>query len=317
MDAAETRAGTHRPQPVGGCGRGPRLRPTGSTGVVRRGHRPPGGPHAEVAALARRRATGPSWPRCTSPSSRAPTRAGPRPAPTPSSAGDPAGGGRHRRPRSTGERSGDGRAAGRPASRWTSGWRRTWSVSSWPPTSSTGAPADRGWSSSWPPPSTARRRHRTGPASGSPDRPPAGTPTGCGPGRMPCWSGRAPSGPTIPPSPCGCRRTIPASGLPTSSRSGWCSDGHPPAAAVRPALELGGDLGAGARRARAPGDRPASGRGGRHAWPTPSTGPVWSTATSSIWPPPCSGETMPGPLFDGPGAPTLGRALAGPGALGD
>ena len=76
-------AAARRPIRGWGGGRAPtgRRRPSdGFEGATA----PPGGPHAEVAALAAGRATGPGARRSTRPSSRAPTTAAPRRAPTPS-----------------------------------------------------------------------------------------------------------------------------------------------------------------------------------------------------------------------------------------
>ena len=141
---------------------------------------------------------GPDRGRCTSRWSRAPIMVAPRPAPRPSS--PPASDGWWWPSRTPIRWSPDvvSPACGPPASRsrWGSEPRRP--ANNWPRTSSTDAPAGPGSCSSWPPRSTAGRRHRTGPAGGSPARPPAATSTGCGPSPTPSWSGRARSGWTIP-----------------------------------------------------------------------------------------------------------------------
>ena len=75
----------------------------------------------------------------------------------------------------------------------------------------------------------------------------------------------------------------------------------PAGAAVQPALEVGGDLGRGPRRARPPGDRAAPGGGRRHGGPCLPRAPAWSTATSSIWLRPCSEGMMPARCSPVPG----------------
>ncbi len=85
----------------------------------------------------------------------------------------------------------------------------------------------------------------------------------------------------------------------------------PPGAAVAPALELTGEPGEVLDELGRRGVLRCWWRGAPR-WPTPSThAGVWWTATSSTSPPPCSAATTPDPLFAGPGASTMDRAVAG------
>ena len=162
---------------------------------------PPGGPHAEVIALAGRRAPGPRGHLVRHPRALCPPRPDARRAPTPSSRPGSAGwwwpwrtpirwssGPGDRRPAVGGDR-------GRPG-----GGGRAGRTTSWPPTSSTGAPVGRGWCSSWRPRSTGASPPPTGPAGGSPGRRPA-----CDAHRLRAQvrrrarGGRARSGPTTRP----------------------------------------------------------------------------------------------------------------------
>ena len=91
------------------------------------------------------------------------------------------------------------------------------------------------------------------------------------------------------------------SGAPTTSRCGSCSGSFPPVPRCAPPSSCG------ARRARCSTSWVAGGCcrcwwRGAPRWPTPSTAPGWWTATCSIWPRPCSGATTPGPC-----SPVRGR----------
>ena len=200
-DGRGHRGGRHRPQsspnPWVGCV----IVPAGTAPASIGATEPPGGPHAEAAALALAGATAGGATRLRHPGAVQPPRPHARRAPTPSiAAGVRPGGGRHRGSRSAGRgaRASNGSAA--------AGIEVTVGVCAEEVARAAGAlpqaPHDRaalGGPQAGGHASTGAPRRPTAPASGSPVRWPGPTPTGCGPRATPCWSAPARCGPTTRP----------------------------------------------------------------------------------------------------------------------
>ncbi len=190
------------------------------------------------------------------------------------------------------------------------GLRPTRPPSSWRPTSSTGAPDGRGSCSSWRPRSTGASPRPTARRAGSPATRRAPMPIACGPCPTPCWWGRGPCAPTIPSSRCG------SSPPPSTSRCGSSSAVRPTGARVHPALELSGEPGDGARRARGQGRAAVARRRRGRRGPRPSTRAGLVDRYVLYLAPALFGGDDAVPMFAGPGAPPGRGPLAGTVGLG-
>ena len=292
---------------------------TGADGVVRRAPPPrPAGPT-------------PRWPRCAPAGRRAEAGTlyvtlepcahhGRTPPCTEAiiALGHPAGGGGRRGPRSAGRRAGDRRACGRPASRSRWGWARTRPASSWPrylkhrrtgpalgraQAGRLARRADRGPGRDQPVDHRRGRPPRRPPAAGPVRRRAGGGGHGAGgrPGADRAAAARrsALPGPR-PTADCGwCsagRRPGRPSGRRSSSAatSGRCSTSSARRGIVQLLVEGGADG----------GPRLPRRRSGRPLRPVPGSRPCSEAMTDAR----CS------PV---PGRPTIGRPVAGTGALGD